>query len=214
LVLEFAFYGRVYSEERIGPVAMHGQSPSAEHIREFVIASHGDFEKVKQMLSQQPELLKAAYPWNENDRETPIQAAAQMGDVAIAEYLLEKGAPLEICTAAMLGRKDTVERFLAENPGLIQATGAHGIPLLTHAVLSGNLELVQFLFQSGARTGVSPALNSAVARGHYDIARWLLENGKPDIDWKNFQGKTALTVAIEREDGRIVALLKEHGASE
>ena len=197
-----------------GHIAMQSHSPSPEQIRDFVIASHGDFEKVKQMLSQQPELLKAAYPWNENDRETPIQAAAQMGNVAIAEYLLEKGAPLEICTAAMLGRKDAVERLLAENPGRIQATGAHGIPLLTHAVLSGNLELVQFLFQLGARTGVSPALHSAVARGHYDIARWLLEKGKPDIDWKNFQGKTALTVATEREDGRIVALLKEHGASE
>jgi ankyrin repeat protein len=193
---------------------MQTHSPSPEQTRQFVIASHGDFETVKQMLSQQPELLKAAYPWNENDRETPIQAAAQMGDVAIAEYLLEKGAPLEICTAAMLGRKDAVERFLAEDPGLIQVTGAHGIPLLTHAVLSGNLELVQFLFQRGARTGVSPALHSAVSRGYSDIVRWLLENGKPDVNWKNFQGKTALTVAIEREDGRIVALLKEHGASE
>ena len=193
---------------------MQLHSPSPDQIREFVIASHGDFEKVKQMLSQQPELLKAAYPWNENDRETPIQAAAQMGNVAIAEYLLEKGAPLEICTAAMLGRKDTVESFLAEDHGRIQATGAHGIPLLTHAALSGNLELVQFLFQRGARTGVSPALHSAVNRGDYDIVSWLLENGKPDISWKNFQGKTALAVATERKHERIVALLKQHGAKE
>jgi len=193
---------------------MHRQSPSPEQIREFVIASHGDFEKVKQMLSQQPELLKAAYPWNENDRETPIQAAAQMGNVAIAEYLLEKGAPLEICTAAMLGRKDAVERFLAENPGLIQATGAHGIPLLTHAVLSRNLELVQFLFQSGARTGVSPALNTAVGRGYYDIVSWLLENGKPDLGWKNFQGKTSLAVAAVHNHEKIAQLLKKYGAKE
>ena len=200
--------------ERKGRIAMQSQSPSADQIRQFVIASHGDFEKVKQMLSQQPELLKAAYPWNENDRETPIQAAAQMGNVAIAEYLLEKGAPLEICTAAMLGRKDTVERFLAENPGRIQATGAHGIPLLTHAVLSGNLELVLFLFQRGARTGVESALHSAVFRGDYEIVRWLLSNGQPDLGSRNFQGKTALAVAKERKDERIVALLKEHGAKE
>jgi len=193
---------------------MHGKSPSAEHIREFVIASHGDFEKVKQMLSQQPELLKAAYPWNENDRETPIQAAAQMGNVAIAEYLLEKGAPLDICTAAMLGRKDTVERFLAEDPGRIQTTGAHGIPLLTHAALSGNLELVQFLFQRGARTGVSPALHSAVDRGYYDITRWLLENGKPDLGWKNFRGKTALEVAMERKNHGIIRLLGKNDTGE
>ena len=114
----------------------------------------------------------------------------------------------------MLGRKDDVERILAEDPGQIQATGAHGIPLLTHAALSGNLELVQFLFQRGARTGVSPALHSAVGGGDYDIVSWLLENGKPDLGWRNFQGKTALTVATEREDRRIVALLKKHGAKE
>ena len=193
---------------------MQSHSPSPEQVREFVIASHGDFEKVKQMLSQQPELLKAAYPWNENDRETPIQAAAQVGNVAIAEYLLEKGAPLEICTAAMLGRKDAVERFLAEDPGRIQTTGAHGIPLLTHAVLSGNLELVQFLFQHGARTGASQALHNAVSRGDYDIVRWLLENGKPDLGWRNFQGKTPLAVAVEHNHEKIAQLLKKYGAKE
>lgn len=193
---------------------MDGRGPSPEQIREFVIASHGDFEKVKQMLSQHTELLTAAHKWNDNDLETAIQAAAQVGNTEIAEYLLEKGAPLEICTAAMLGRGDKVKHLLAENPDRIQSTGAHGIPLLTHAALSGNLELVRLLFQRGAKTGVSPALHNAVSRGDYDTGRWLLENGKPDLGWKNFQGKTALAVAVERKNDRIVQLLKKHGAKE
>ncbi len=165
------------------------------------------------MLTECPDLLNAAHQWNEKNRETAIQAAAQVGNAPIAEYLLEKGAPLEICTAAMLGRRDEVERRLEEDPGSIDATGAHGIPLLTHAALSGNLELVQLVFRRGARTGVSPALHNAVSRGYYDIARWLLENGKPDLGWKNFQGKTALAVATERKNESIVRLLKEHGAT-
>ena len=192
----------------------HRTTPSLEQIREFVIACHGDLEKVKRMLSVSPELLDAAYPWKDNDRETPIQAAAQVGNSAIAEYLLEKGAPLEICTAAMLGRKDDVERLLAEDPDSIRATGAHGIPLLTHAAFSSNLELLQILFQHGPETGVSSAFHNAVSKGYYDIVRWLLENGRPDLGWKNFQGKTALAVATERKHDAIAQLLRDHGATE
>ncbi len=187
--------------------------PSPEQIRGFVIAGHGDLEKVKQLLAECPELLNAAHQWNEKDRETAIQAAAQVGNAPIAEYLLENGAPLEICTAAMLGRRDDVERLLAEDPNRIHATGAHGIPLLTHASLSGNLELVQFLFQSGATTGVPSALHNAVSRGHQNIVRWFLENAKADLNWKNHQGKTALAVAIDRGDSAVAKLLRDHGAS-
>ena len=188
--------------------------PSAEQVREFVIAGHGDPEKVRRMHAEHPGLLNAAYEWNLNDKETAIQAAAQVGNTEIAEYLLEKGAPLSICTAAMLGRQNIVERLLAEDTNRISATGAHGIPLLTHASLSGNLELVQLIFARGARTGVSSALQIAVSRGHYDMVKWFLENGNPDLALKNFQGKTALTLATERDNKAIVQLLREHGATQ
>ncbi len=192
----------------------HDRPPSLEQIREFVVAGHGDLEKVKQMLTENPELLNAAYQWSESDRETAIEAAAQVGSVPIAEYLLERGAPLGICTAAMLGRRDEVERRLDVDPDNVNATGAHGIPLLTHAVMSGNLELVQFLFQRGGKTGVTSALHNAASRGHHDIVQWLIKNGRPDLGWKNFQGKTALTAAIEHKHDSIVQLLREHGARE
>ena len=104
-----------------------------EKVREFVIAGHGDFEKVKLLLAESPELLNAAFPWSETDRETALQAAVQVGSAAIAEFLLTQGAPLDICTAAMLGRKADVTHFLDENPESIHAVGAHGIPLLTLA---------------------------------------------------------------------------------
>ncbi len=186
--------------------------PSPEQIRKFVIAGHGNLEKVKQLLAECPELLNAAHQWNEKDSETAVQAAAQVGNIPIAEYLLERGAPLEICTSAMLGRRDNVERLLAQDPNRIHATRAHGIPLLTHAALSGNLELVRFLFQRGATAGVPSALHNAVSRGDYDVIRWLLENGKPDLGWKNYQGKTALEVAIETKQDSIAHLLREKGA--
>src|SRR3989442_5210681 len=114
------------------------QPPSVEQIREFVIAGHGNVEKVRQMLAENPQLLNASYQWNDNDRETAIQAAAQVGNAQVARNLLDNGAPLEICTAAMLGLRDEVERRLKDDPRRGSANGALGIALLLIAVLSGN----------------------------------------------------------------------------
>jgi uncharacterized protein len=188
--------------------------PSTEQIREFVIAGHGNLEKVRQMLAENPKLLNASYRWNENDTETAIQAAAQVGSANVAEFLLKQGAPLEICTAAMLGMRDYVERRLNADPRDVNVTGAHGIPLLPHAVWSDNLPLVQRVFERGAKSGATLALHNAVSRGNYEIVRWLVENAGPDIRAKNFQGKSPLTVATEHNNDRIVALLKEHDAAE
>jgi len=190
------------------------QPPSTEQIREFVIAGHGNYEKVRQMLAENPKLLNASYRWNENDTETAIQASAQVGNVNIAESLLKQGAPLEICTAAMLGMRDYVERRLNADPLDVNATGAHGIPLLPHAVWSDNLPLVQRVFERGAKSGATLALHNAVSKGNYEIVEWLVDNAGPDLRAKNFQGKTMVTVATERQYDRIVALLKNHGAIE
>src|SRR3989442_8539032 len=183
-------------------------------VREFVIAGHGNLEKVRKMLAEKPDLLNAAYAWTETDHETAIQGAAQVGSVPVAAYLLEKGAPLEICTAAMLGRREEVEKRIREDPHNINSTGAHGIPLLPHAAWSGDLELVQYLFLNGAKTGSSSALHNAVTRGYYDLVVWLVENASPDLDSKNFQGKTPLSVAMERKHENIAQFLRGHGANE
>src|SRR5207245_6750640 len=101
------------------------------------------------------------------------------------------------------------ERRITENPVNINSAGAHGIPLLTHAAWSGDLELVQYLFRNGAKTGSSSALHNAVTRGYYDLVVWLVENSSPDLNAKNFQGKTPLSVAIERKHETIAQLLRE-----
>jgi ankyrin repeat protein len=185
-----------------------------EQIREFVLAGHGNLARVKEMLAETPALLDAAYQWGDNDYETALQAAAHVGNRPIAEYLLAQGAPLDICTAAMLGRQAEVERFVAGDPAQIDAAGAHGISLATHAALSGDLALVQWLYARGARAGMSAALHNAVNLEHTELVRWLLQHGDPELSWKNYQGKTALEIATERGLEQIAQLLREHGAAE
>jgi uncharacterized protein len=190
------------------------QSLSQDQIREFVIAGHGNLKKVKEMLTEHPELLNSSYQWTESDAETAIQAAAQVGSAEVAEFLIQQGAPAEICTAAMLGRDDDVKHRLDLEPEGVNAVGAHGIPLLPHAVLSGKLGLVQLVYGRGATNGANLALHNAVAKTNLEIVKWLLENTKADLASKNFQGKTPLSVALERHADGIASLLKEHGATE
>lgn len=187
-------------------------SLSPERIREFVIAGHGDLAKVQAMLDETPELLNLAHEWQPGDTETAIQGAAHVGNRAIAEFLLSRGAPLEISTAAMLGQIETVRALLEREPTQAQHKSAHGIALLPHAALSSRVEMLELVWTYGAREGSSMALGLAVGRGYTDAVRWLLENTNPDLSWQNFQGKTPLQHALQGGHTVIADLLRQHGA--
>jgi ankyrin repeat protein len=191
---------------------MVGGTLTPELVRAFVIAAHGDLPKVRAMLAEHPALLNAANEWRPGDTETALQAAAHVGEAAVARFLLAQGAPMDICTAAMLGQRMAVEYLLGEDPDRILARGAHGIPLLAHAALSGNAALVAGLVRRGATEGMDAALSNAVGGGHLALAAWLLEHGRPDPSWKNYQGKTALMIARERQDAEMAALLERFSA--
>src|SRR4051794_16543660 len=117
------------------------QTYPTDTVRAFVIAAHGDLATVQTMLAEQPGLLNQEYDWGPGGLEDGLAGASHVGQRAVAEYLLEQGAPLTICTAAMLGDLAQVRRFLDGNPALANARGAHQIPVLVHAALSGQLPI-------------------------------------------------------------------------
>src|SRR5690554_6489663 len=114
-------------------------------IRPFVLAAHGNLNAVQSMLAEHPELLTVQYEWGPGDYEDGLGAAAHVGNRPIAEFLLAQGAPLTICAAAMLGRIDNVKSFLDQDSSPANARGAHGITLMFHAAMSGDIELVNLL---------------------------------------------------------------------
>ena len=65
--------------------------------------------------------------------ETALGGAAHTGQRAIALFLLEKGARLDIFAATMLGQLDVVKAAVAAMPGIVKSPGPHGIPLIDHA---------------------------------------------------------------------------------
>ncbi len=116
-------------------------------VRDFVIAGHGDLEKVKTMLAKEPGLLNAAWDWGGGDFEMAIGGAGHMGRPDIANYLIAQGGRFDIFVAAMLGRLNIVKNALAVFPNLAQSKGPHGIPLIVHAKKGGEnaAEVVAFL---------------------------------------------------------------------
>jgi ankyrin repeat protein len=187
--------------------------PPQDQIDEFVGSAHGDLSRVQEMLTAFPALLTAAAVWG----ETAIEAAAQTGRVDIAEYLLAAGAPLSICTAAMLGRAEEVQAYLAADPSAAHARGAHGIPALYHAVIRGHQAIAERLLAAGADVnadeGGSPALHGAVLFRQRAMVEWLLAHGA-NVNAKNRDGKTSLKVAAQNNLTEMADLLRRRGGAE
>lgn len=186
---------------------MTNQTPPPE----IVLVAHYNLVRVKELLAEDPSLLNVMYePW----QETPLGAASHVGNRAIAEYLLEQGAPLTMPTAAMLGRLDEVRTFLETDPANAHVTGAHGISLLYHAAMSGNVELVELLHTYGASLETAGhALQGATNYNRVAMAKWLLaHDADPNIP--DYQNHTPLAVAKANGHTELATVLEAAGGKE
>ena len=104
-----------------------------EIVKEFVGKSHRDLDRIKEMLENEPSLLHVAWDWGGGDYETGLGAASHVGHRELAEYLLEKGARMNLFTAAMLGNLNLVKAIVESYPGQLHTKGPHGLSLMHHA---------------------------------------------------------------------------------
>jgi uncharacterized protein len=192
---------------------MDVSQPSPDTIKEFVLAAHGDFPKVQTLVTQYPDLVYASAPW----QETGIQAAAHTANREIARFLLDHQSSIDICTAAMMGMKAHVESFVQTDPHWKNVTGAHNLPLMFYPAIAGEREIAEYLLENGAEInageGGNTALHGAVLFQQAEMVKWLLDHGAK-IDALDYNGKTPLTLAVEKESEPIASLLREYGASE
>jgi uncharacterized protein len=186
-----------------------------ELIRDFVISAHGNFAKTQEMLATEPSLLNAQHQWGENDFEDALGAAAHVGNREIALYLLEQGAPTNICVEAMLGEYEKVKARIEADNAQANATGAHGISLLFHAAMSGDTRITDVIRTAGGNPRyANHALHGAVAHNRAEMVRWLLHNGVIDVNTPNFEQKTPLRVALDRGFGEVAEILRAAGGKE
>lgn len=142
-------------------------------------AGAGDLEKVTAMLDEDPALVRARdadgstalhyAAWhghrevvelllargadldakNTRYENPPITMAWENGKSAMVDFLLSKGAAVNIVQAATFGKAHLVRGFLKTDPSLVNLYYRWGTPLHA-AVLWGHKEVVQVLLESGA----------------------------------------------------------------
>ncbi len=182
---------------------------SQDTINNFVVAAHHDLPKVKEMLAAHAGLLNESAEWFESG----IQAAAHTGQREIAQYLLDQGAPLDICTAAMMGLEDDVDAILKDEPEAAQYTGAHDIPIMFFAAIGNNIPIAEKLLNAGANVnageGGNTALHGAAGSGHLEMVRWLLAHDANPYAL-DYNGKMPIDLAESEHFPDIVDLLRPY----
>lgn len=134
------------------PKKPKGDPLPGELVKEWVSKAHSDFARVQELFVQEPQLLNASWDWGGGDFETALEAAGHVGNREIAEFLLAKGARMNVFCAAMLGRLDIVKAVLQAYPELKHSAGPHGLKLIHHANKGGDAakKVLKYLQKIGA----------------------------------------------------------------
>lgn len=132
-----ASFERDYEPPKFKP-SWSKEQINRQMLQDFVILAHSEFDMVKKLLEREPKLINGAIDWGAGDFETALGGASHMGRHDIVEFLLEKGARIDIFCAAMMGQLEAVRSFITLQPALIDAKGPHGFSLHFHAQVGGD----------------------------------------------------------------------------
>jgi hypothetical protein len=97
----------------------------------------------------------------------------------LSDYAIERGATLDICSAARLGRIEKIKEFVAQDPGLVHARGGDGQTPLHFAA---SVEIAEYLLGHGADMDARDVDHEStpaqyMVRDRQVIARHLLRRG-------------------------------------
>ena len=150
-------------------------------------AKDGDFEKIKVLLSSNPDLINS----QDDFGATPLHWAGVRGHVNISMYLIKNGADVNI----------------KEN---------HGAPPLHWAAHFDHTNVIYALISKGAKVDEKnmmgrTALHVAARRGCLKVVKVLIELNS-DINAQTKQGQTSLHIAAQYGHKNVYAFLLSEGA--
>ena len=158
-------------------------------------------------------------------RAGPLHDAAEKGEVAAVERLLDAGTDVDepgrnaetpLVAAALAGQIATAE-LLIERGADVMARNRGGFTPLHAAAYSGNAEIARLLLDHGAKledrknvSGATPLILAA-EENRVEAGKLLISRGA-DVSIPDRDGFTALTGAWTKGQTEMVRLLKENGA--
>lgn len=222
-------------------------------------AKAGDTDSVKRMLSRNPDLLNlpdksgltplhyaaaksletvtylvekgAMVNAQSKNGATPLYTAARFGQTAIAQYLLEHKADINIASAGGSVMHQAVYRSPPEMIGLLLSykpdlslTDQQGQTLVHVACIWNAHKVLPILIAAGVDLGVKDKSGNiplhdcmefadSTSRGSIDCAKLLLEQ-KVSLNEKNKSGLTPLALARKLRAAEMEKLLLDAGALE
>ena len=192
----------------------------------FTAARAGLLDAVRRMLKEIPNLINA----RDYRDYTPLQCASLIYGTcdeaeAVMDYLLARGAEVDILTASHFGMLGVVQDLLEDNPTCAAVTDVHGLTPLHWAVRprrgskASFVRITELLIQHGADVNAqsdahgngTPMHTLAEWAGFIEQADLLLEAGA-EINAETDRGWTPLDFAIDRDRKSMVEHLRPKGA--
>jgi uncharacterized protein len=174
----------------------------------------GDTAAVSALLDNDPALLTA----RNAQSQSPVLFSIYNRQKEIRDLFLSRGVFLELHEAAAAGDLPRVTQLVEANLSLARSFSPDGFPILGLAAAFGNFDVTKYLHTRGGDiNAVSTngsgytALTGAVASGHAEIAKWLLENGA-DANYSYANGYRPLLTAAANGHLEILKALIAHGA--
>ena len=183
-------------------------------------AAAGDLNKVRTLIEADPTLLES----KDNDGNTPLITACKTLQVAVANFLIAKGADVNAKgmvggTPLLWARKDKDESFdliqrLIAKGADVNAVNEYNWTTLCSVVKSGNTKAAKLLIDHGAdinfRWKTGTLLQMAINGSHEEMAKLLVESGAKLQEFSF--GNTELHLAAMKGCADLVPLLVKHGA--
>jgi ankyrin repeat protein len=177
-------------------------------------AKKGDILELRRILSEDPDALGRAA----GNGETPLMAALYRGHSDAVAFLLESGAPLDLFSAAAVGRADALNRELDRGALTVRDYSYDGWTPLHLAAFFGRHNAAERLLDAGAdpkavsrNSMKNTPLHAALAGRHTDVGLLLIARGS-DVNAIDAGSHTPLHIAAENGLIDAVRALLANGA--
>lgn len=141
-------------------------------------------------------LLRRGAPLDLRNAEgrTALHDAIEFGS-RLADELIEAGAEVDVCAAAILGRHERLSELLARDPACANDASTRLSPL-GWAAFGNQAHSARLLLDAGARMDDDELL-CAASVGHVEVGRFLIERGADPERLGAQSGGNALHVAAQ-----------------
>lgn len=173
-----------------------------------------DLDQLKTIIETTPDWIKISL----NEQVSILMFSVYYGRADAAQWLLEKGHPVNLFEASALGDVERLKHLLTKEPNDLNAFSGDGFQPLGLACFFGHTEVAKFLIDQGVEVNtpsrntqkVTP-LHSAAAADSFEIVNLLVDHGA-DVNARQQGDFTPLHAAAQNGNLAMTRFLVERGA--